>query len=168
MRITKFFLLIGVTLLIVSILPTSSRGSSMQVTKNNYTVRFLFINDGVSLHMESRINESFSVYILSEVDSYHILSNKSLNGTSPFFVTANVTQIQMILKTPHSGWYGIVITTDMNYSISVRYRIAQVIPRITYYVSSIVLLSISIPLYVLQNKFRLTSELGEVNVMDVE
>lgn len=121
-------MVMGITLLLSSFVPSGSRGRSLQAHSNNYSVQFVLGISDFKLEIFEHRNRPFRLMVLNEEDGLKLLANTSHNDTLPLLETMNASEYSELIEIPTAGWYAIAITPSGNETITVDFSVSRTVP----------------------------------------
>ncbi|NHI83796.1 MAG: hypothetical protein EAX81_05800 [Candidatus Thorarchaeota archaeon] len=111
MRITKFFIILGIAFLLASFLPSRSANYESIVVDRNHYECFLVRGAGNLFVEASGVEDrNISLYVLSYDDTLVLIQEDSLENTTPIFMKENILHFSDVINLPERDWYGIVVT----------------------------------------------------------
>jgi len=121
MRLTRFLMIIGVTLVLLSVIspiiePSYSAGTNL--SPGQFRGWMVNCNSGLDIRISSEFNEPFSVYFMNYENGLRTLENGSLENVTVIHVFSNRTLLNEHISIPVPGWYAILMTPSGNETIT--------------------------------------------------
>lgn len=121
-QLSRFFLVIGVSLVVMSLLFPGGVTMSELVEPGAFEGEYFLVTDDFYLHAHTDFgNYSFSFYLLDYEDVIQSLESGTVNGTNPLVAIENVEQYEGLVHCPRAGTYGILVTHPYNETLIIRF-----------------------------------------------
>lgn len=120
MRLVKFLIIIGVTLVLLSyISPIVDLSYSTDFGLNPGEFRGYMVNcnNELDIRVASFQGEPFTVYFMTYENGYRALEEGSLENVTVLQMFSNITSLNQPLSIPSPGWYAILVTPSTNETI---------------------------------------------------
>ncbi|TFH05476.1 MAG: hypothetical protein E4H14_12680 [Candidatus Thorarchaeota archaeon] len=120
MRLARFLIIIGVTLVLLSYIspivdPSYSTDFGLDPGKfRGYVVN---CNSELDIRITSSHEEPFTVYFMTYENGYRALEEGSLENVTILQIFSNTTSLSQRLSIPSPGWYAILVTPSTNETI---------------------------------------------------
>ncbi|MGY5852381.1 MAG: hypothetical protein RTU92_02315 [Candidatus Thorarchaeota archaeon] len=108
-RIPWVLVIIGMTLLLVSITYDASIDFKPELLPNQYSCFTFETSGSVYLQLDQEFSHAIDLYVLDYSDTVLLIENISLEGTTPLHVYSNITEFTGIISIDSTGIYTILV-----------------------------------------------------------
>jgi len=122
MRLVRFLIIIGVTLVLLSYISPIidlSYNTGSGLDPGEFRGYMVNCNVELDVRVASFQNEPFSVYFMTSENGYRALEEGSLENVTILQVFSNETSFSHRFSIPSPGWYAILVTPSTNETISI-------------------------------------------------
>ena len=121
MRLVRFLMLIGVTLVLLSIVSpivAPSYTPFSNLSPGEFRGVMVNCNNGLDIQISSELNEPFSVYFMNYENGQRTLEDGLLENVTVIHIYSNRTSLDQHISIPVPGWYAILVTPSGNETIT--------------------------------------------------
>lgn len=112
MRVAKSIIILGLAFLLASFIPGRSLDYQNLMISGHYESFMVNGAGNVFVQVSNTENKNISLYVLSYNDTLVLVSEDSLENTTPLFQKEDFVNFSSIIALPERGWYGIVVATN--------------------------------------------------------
>ena len=120
MRLGKFLIIIGVTLVLLSYISPIielSYATQFELDPGEFRGYMVNCNNALDIRITSSNEEPFTVYFMTSENGYRALEEGSLENITILQMFSNTTSLSQHLSIPSPGWYAILVTPSTNETI---------------------------------------------------
>ncbi len=128
-RIGKLLMIIGITFLLISFVPSSEFGFSSEVEHGAYEGRVFGAVGNTYIEVYTYNSSVLCVYIVSYDELMIALENASLEETHPLIALEGIKNYSDVIEIPLPGMYAILVTPYNNETIFFHIEVARPLPH---------------------------------------
>ncbi|MGY5877288.1 MAG: hypothetical protein RTU30_16165 [Candidatus Thorarchaeota archaeon] len=120
-RLGRLVLLIGITLLIISVSPPHRDGEELVIQADEYLVQFVYAAGVIQLttEVQGQREDTYTFVVLTDDDALLFLEEQSMEGIDSLLLRENISEWRGDIEIYQPGWYAVVFSTSSNISIPV-------------------------------------------------
>ncbi len=128
-RCGKFLLIVGLTLLLVSLIPSIEYGPGSEVDYGTYEGQVFNAAGNVHMTVFTYTTNGLCFYVLTYDDLIIALEDASLENTHPLITMEGVTNFSLVVEIPVPGLYAYLVTPYRNETIYYQVELKQPLPH---------------------------------------
>lgn len=128
-RCGKFLLIVGLTFLMVSLIPTTGYGPGTTVDYGTYEGHVFSAAGNVDMDVYTYTTNGLCFYVLTYDDLLVALKDASLENTHPLVAMEGVSNFSLVVEIPVPGLYAFLATPYRNETVFFDVEFSQPLPH---------------------------------------
>jgi hypothetical protein len=139
-RFSVFFLLIGISVTLVSFAPSSiGMGGGGPLDPGGVQGGLYMFTGTVAVTIDVRDSHSISMYVLDWDDTLNFMQNREHGNSSPIIENHNITSYNGVIEVPFPGIYSLIIESEINETIYLDIDMYRVLPQSNIFIPGLVI-----------------------------